>query len=360
MNKSTIFLFLFMTPFLGFGIWMGSEAVKTINKVEAAQSWTETPAEVKSCVLSSYRGSKGSRTYCVKGQFAYTVNSKKYHSFQVTFYSDGNDNMGNFHQRIFHQLESARLSKKTLPCWVNPENPDEAVLIRELRPEMIGFNLLFVVIFGGAAIGIMSGVVFSASGKRPINGKVRMRHSGVHRALLLSGVIIFAAALWVNWKALVLTGGNIASIWYLALALIPGLVLIGYGLYAWLRFAKFGVSELMISPSIIRLRDRINATVLIPRIVQGDFKGVLTCTHLYTTGSGKHRNTRRDSVWSEEMMSGGSPAGEQLTQVNFRFELRGGHVTEERGSDSYYWRLLVTSDLPGVDYKAEFDIMVVS
>jgi uncharacterized membrane protein YsdA (DUF1294 family) len=357
MSKGYWFLFLFLIPFLGFGIWMGSQTFKTINKVDAAQSWTETPAEVLSCVLKSHRGSKGSRTYCVTGQFAYTFNTKKYRSFQVTFYTDGNDNVGNFHQRIFHQLESARLSKKTLPCWVNPNNPDEAVLIRELRPEMIGFQLLFVVFFGGAALAIMAGVVFSHRGKKPINGKVRMRHSGIHRALLLSGGAVFAAVLWVNWKALVLTG-NIASMWYLGLFLIPGVVLIGYGLYAWLRFAKFGVSELMLSPSVIRLRDRINATVLIPRIVEGDFKGRLTCTHYYSTGSGKHRSTHHDVVWSEEMMSGGSPAGEQLTQVNFHFELRGGHVTEDRNDEGYYWRLLVTSDMPGVDYKAEFDIIV--
>jgi hypothetical protein len=45
--------------------------------------------------------------------------------------------------------------------------------------------------------------------------------------------------------------------------------------------------------------------------------------------------------------------------VILHFELTGGHVTEDRGNESYYWRLLVTSDLPGVDYKAEFDVIVV-
>jgi len=357
-NKGYFFLVLFMVPFLGVGVWMGSMAVRTINKVEAAQSWTETPAEILSCVLKSHRGSKGGRTYCVTGQFAYTYNEKKYRSFQVTFYSDGNDNIGNFHQRIFHQLESARLSKKTLPCWVNPNNPDEAVLIRELRPEMMGFQLIFVFAFGGAAIAILSGVAFSLGAKRSDNNKIRMRHSGIHRPLLVSGVASLAGGLWIVWKAWVLVG-NLSSTWYLLIALVPGVVLMGFGLYTWLRFTKFGVSELMLSPSILRLRDSLAATVLIPKIVEGDFKGRLTCTHQYTTGSGKHRNTHHDVVWSEEQVSPASPGGEQMTQVRFRFELRGGHITEERGSDSYYWRLLVTSDLPGVDYKAEFDVIVV-
>jgi len=357
-NKGYFFLMLFMIPFLGVGVWMGSMAVTTINKVEAAQSWTETPAEILSCVLKSHRGSKGGRSYCVTGQFAYTYNEKKYRSFQVTFYSYGNDNIGNFHQRIFHQLESARLSKKTLPCWVNPNNPDEAVLIRELRPEMMGFQLIFVFAFGGAAIAILSGVAFSLGAKRSDNNKIRMRHSGIHRPLLVSGVASLAGGLWIVWKAWVLVG-SLSSTWYLLIALIPGVVLMGFGLYTWLRFTKFGVSELMLSPSILRLRDSLAATVLIPKIVEGDFKGVLTCTHQYTTGSGKHRNTHHDVVWSEEQVSPASPGGEQMTQARFRFELRGGHITEERGNDSYYWRLLVTSDLPGVDYKAEFEVIVV-
>jgi hypothetical protein len=58
------------------------------------------------------------------------------------------------------------------------------------------------------------------------------------------------------------------------------------------------------------------------------------------------------------MTSNGSPAGEQLTQVILHFDLNGGHVTEDQNDAGYYWRLLVTSDLPGVDYKAEFDIIV--
>lgn len=357
-KKGYYFLVLFMIPFLGVGVWMGYETVTTINKVEAAQSWTETPAEITSCVLKSHRGSKGGRTYCVTGTFAYTVDGKPYRSNKVSFYT-GSDNVGTFHQRIFHQMESARLSKKTLPCWVNPENPDEVVIIRELRPEMMGFQLLFVFFFGGAAIAILSGVAFTFGDRRSDNNKIRMRHSGVHRPLLVSGVASLAGGLWIVWKAWVLVG-SLSSTWYLLISLIPGIVLMGFGLYTWLRFAKFGVSELMLSPSILRLRDTLAATVVIPKIVEGDFKGRLACTHQYTTGSGKHRNTHHDVVWSEEQVSPASPGGEQMTQARFRFELRGGHVTQESGNDTYYWRLLVTSDLPGVDYKAEFDIIVVA
>ena len=356
MIKGYSLLFLFMLPFLGIGIWMGYETVKTINQVEAAHAWTETPAEITSCVLESHRGSKGSVSYRIRGQFTYTFNGKKYRSDKVSFYTSS-DNVGRFHQRIFHQLESARLSKKTLPCWVNPKDPYEAVLIRDLRPEMMGFQLLFVFFFGGAAFAVLSGALFTAFKKGPNAGKIRMLHSGIHRPLLLAGGVTLGGGLWLVWKAVVLVG-SLSSTWYLLVALIPGVVLTGFGLYTWRRFAKFGVSELILSPSTIRINDRITATVLIPRLVEGDFKGRLACTHQYITGSGKHRKTHRNVVWSEEMMSSGSPGGEQMTQLPFRFELKGGHVTEERGDTSYYWRLLVTADRPGVDYKAEFDVTV--
>jgi hypothetical protein len=355
-----IFLILFMLPFLGIAIWMGFMTVQAVNQVEAARAWNEAPAEITSCILQRHRGSKGGYTYQVTADYTYTVDSKKYTSNKVSFYS-GSDNVGSFHQKTFSKLEAARHSKKPFPCWVNPANPEEVVLIRDLRPEMIGFQLIFVFMFGGAAIAVLLGTLSSGNSKRLSNGNIRMRSSGLHRSLLLSGLIADGVAGWLLWKVLTLVG--LAALpWYLWLCVLPGGVLTAYGVYAWMRFSKFGVSELMLSTSTIRLGDRMSATVMIPKMVEGEFKGVLACTHQYTTGSGKHRSTHHDVLWSSELMSGGTPTGAEMTHVAFHFELPvaslGVHPTQEMGSTKYYWRLSVTSDMPGVDYKAAFDIVV--
>jgi Protein of unknown function (DUF3592) len=357
MKKVSWFLVLFALPFLGVGLWMGYMAVESINKVEAARSWNEAPAEISSCVLERHRGKKGSVSYSLRADYTYTVDGRKHRSTKVCFYT-GSDNIGDFHRRTFYQLEAARLGKKTFPCWVNPKNPDEVVLIRDLRPEMMGFQLIFFFVFGGAAFAVLSAAAFSLGARQKDNVRIRMRNSWIHRPLLLAGIVTGGSAVWLLWKAIMLTG-NFASVWYLGIALIPGVILLGVGLYLWRRFAKFGVSELMLSPTIIRVGETVNATVAIPRLIEGDFKGVFSCTHQYTTGSGKHRTTHHVKVWSEEQTSSGSPGGESATQARFRFDIRAGHVTEDRGNESYYWRLLVTSDLPGVDYKAEFDVIVV-
>jgi hypothetical protein len=286
------------------------------------------------------------------------VDSKKYNSNKV-YFNFVSYNIGRFHQNTFHKLDTARLSKKSFPCWVNPANPEEVVLIRDLRPEMIGFQLIFVFAFGGAAIAVLLGTLSSGDSRRLSNGNIRMRSSGIHRSFLLGGLIADGVAGWLLWKVFMLIG--LASIpWYLWLCVLPGGILTACGVYFWMRFSKFGVSELMLSSSSVRLGDRLNATVMIPKMVEGEFTGVLACTHQYTTGSGKHRSTHHVVLWSSELMSGGSPAGADMTHVSFTFALPTGgcHVTQELGSTKYYWRLSVTSDMPGVDYKVAFDIVV--
>ena len=356
-----IFLMLFMIPFLGAGVWMGSMTFRELQKVEKARSWNETPAEINSCILQSHRGSKGGYTYQVTADYTYTVNSKKYRSSKVSFYS-GSDNVGNFHRNTFHKLETARLSKKAFPCWVNPENPEEVVLIRDLRPEMMTLQLLFVFLFGGAAIAVLCSTLFSYDSMRLSNGNIRMRKAKLYLPLLISAILTDAGTVWMFWKLMALIG-LLAIPWHLWLTIIPGLILTAVGVYMWRRFSKFGVSELMLSSTTIRLGDRITATVMLPKMVEGNFKGVLACTHQYTTGSGKHRSTHHDVLWSSELMSGGSPTGAEMTHVSFHFELPiaslGVQTTQDTGSTKYYWRLVVSSDMPGVDYKAEFDIVVV-
>lgn len=355
-----IFLTLLMIPFLGVAIWMGSMTFLNIQKVEKARFWNETKAEITSCNLQRHRGSKRGYTYCVEAQYTYTVDSKRYNSSKVSFYS-GSDNIGSFHQNTFRRIETARLSKKSFPCWVNPENPEEVVLIRDLRPEMMTFQLLFVFLFGGAGIAVLCATIFAYDSIRLSNGNILMRKAKLHLPLLISALLTDAGTAWMIWKLMTLIG-LVAIPWHLWLTIIPGLILTAVGVYMWRRFSKFGVSELMLSSTTIRLGDRVNATVLIPKMVEGDFKGVLACTHQYTTGSGKHRSTHHDILWSSELMCGGTPTGAEMTHVSFRFELPiaslGVHPTQEIGNTKYYWRLVVSSDMPGVDYKAEFDIIV--
>lgn len=363
MNKNTgtkLFLGLFMLPFLGVAIWMGAMTFQTVQDVERARSWNKVPAEITACVLHRHRGSKGGYSYSVTAQYTYEVDDKKFNANKVSFYS-GSDNIGRFHQNTFHRLETARHTKKSFPCWVNPENPAEAVLIRDLRPEMMAFHLLFVVMFGGVAIGLLCGTLISYDSKRLSNGNLRMRKAVLHRPVLFCALLADGGSAWLLWKVATVCGVS-AMPWYLLLTILPGLLLTIVGLYLWRRFSKFGISELMLASSTLRLGDRMSTTLLIPRMIEGDFKGVLTCTHQYTTGSGKHRSTHHDVLWRSELMSAGTPAGSDMTHVFFAFMLPsgagGGHVTQETGNTKYYWRLVVSSALPGVDYKAEFDIIV--
>jgi len=42
-----------------------------------------------------------------------------------------------------------------VPVWVNPSNPHESIIDRSLRPGLLAFKMVFVVMFGGFGVGLL-------------------------------------------------------------------------------------------------------------------------------------------------------------------------------------------------------------
>ena len=151
-NKAgALFLCLFGLPFSFVGLFALYMITSSVVEWQSAKSWIQTEAKINKIDLKTSRSNKGRSTSSVQGSFSYAFKEQNYTSEQITFWSMS-DNIGNFHKSNYKKLKR----KRKTTCYVNPENPQEAVIIRDLRVEMLGFFSLFLVIFGGFG--------FSASG----------------------------------------------------------------------------------------------------------------------------------------------------------------------------------------------------
>ncbi|HRZ83556.1 MAG TPA: DUF3592 domain-containing protein, partial [Candidatus Hydrogenedentes bacterium] len=86
---------------------------------------------------------------------------RKYRGDRVSMYT-GSDNVGSFHQRVHRQLKERWSGNRPYHCYVNPDNPSEAVLYRDLRIGLLAFHLVFGTVFGGFGILLIWGVVSMA------------------------------------------------------------------------------------------------------------------------------------------------------------------------------------------------------
>ena len=147
-------LLVFSLPFAAVGVFMLNKSVINILEWRAAKSWVETPATIIDLELASSTDSEGSTTYEALARYRYNAGGQDFEGARVALY-EGADNIGDFHQLVFDELRPYWQSGDTYRCFVDPKDPTRALLNREMRWGMIGFQMVFVVMFGGAGFGIM-------------------------------------------------------------------------------------------------------------------------------------------------------------------------------------------------------------
>ena len=155
-----------------------------------------------------------------------------------------------------------------------------------------------------------------------------------------------------------------AGMLFLALFPLAGLILIIAATYLTLRRRKYGVSLCRLERVPIALgatlRGEIQARVR--DLPAEGFRLVLSCVRRIVTGSGKHQSVREQIRWEDEQTIGSGIAmpGPDGVRIPFRFALPAdGDPTDDRNArDRMLWRLLVTADVPGIDYTARFELPV--
>jgi hypothetical protein len=383
-----VFLLLFSLPFIGFGSGLGYSAVSCLVKWQAMKSWDEVPATIRTANLdvkhktSHSNGSTStSTTYKVTASYTYNYKDHSYRGNRVTMHS-GSDSFS-YHREIYGELFRCKESGQTFRCYVNPENPSEAILFRAPRWEKVYSYFALMLLFGGAG----SGLFYKG---------LRNRHTKQQEDKLKA---LYPSESWLwkkEWrdgqisshsKSKMFSAAAGALIWNLMASL--GLILlygefrngnylvliflifpaVGIGLAIWavrliLHWFKFGQStfEMQAVPGVIggALRGRIHTKVNIKP--QDGFHLTLSCINRVTTGSGKQRKTRENVRWQDtcdiarEMYE--YDPSRSVIPVLFQIPYDCLETSDDNPKDTIFWRLKVSAKVPGVDYAATFEVPV--
>ncbi len=129
----------------------------------SSKNWVETPAVVEYSKVRSHKGDD-STTYSVDILYAYEFNGKAYKSNQYSFFDFSSSGY-----RSKNEIVSNHVKGKRVTAYVNPDDPIEAVLQREITAHAFwGLAMLIFVVVGA---GGMYGVWNSSRKKSDLSGR---------------------------------------------------------------------------------------------------------------------------------------------------------------------------------------------
>lgn len=162
---STLFL-------LAGGLALAKLAIIPMYRLIDARSWVETPCTIVSSKLASHTGknrpkSSTKTTYSIEILYTYQVDGKRYQSDQYNFAVLST----NTSVQSRRQIVKDHPPGKTTVCYVNPRDPEDAVLSREWSREMFWglFPLIFVFV---GTLGVLYCCGWIGSKGRPQVGAV--------------------------------------------------------------------------------------------------------------------------------------------------------------------------------------------
>ena len=331
------------------------------------QDWVQAPAQLQDIELKSHHGDD-STTYNVVARYQYDYAGQSYSADRVGI-SGGSDNIGKWQ----HDTYSRMRSQRPFQVWVNPDDPTEAVFDREIRWELLGFKLAFVLAFGGFGGGLLWYLIHQKSKKRltgvPLWQALPEWRSNEIRSkakLTMYFVWIFA----IVWNAISapvvfivpgeFTRGNHAVLIALLFPL-TGAGLLYYAVKTTLNWRRFGPTPLSLDPFPGQIGGRVAGKVelRLPYTPRHRFRATLSCNHVYVRRSGKHSSTRRDLRWQDEQWATVEP-GARGTRVRFEFHTDAGlPESSDPGNRSHdEWALQLHGDLRGPDFDRSWTIPV--
>lgn len=358
--------------------------VRSVQKYFSAKDWPATPCEIVSSSVGHHRGSEGGTTYSVDITYRYQVQGRDFQSDTYSLMA-GSSSGRSSKERVVAQYPAG----SNAVCYVNPEDPTDALLSRELSPWLlIGlvpglFLLVGVVGLGSTARSALRGVLNRSAGPilpgvatavanapvvPPSVGPVALNPG--YSPLAKLGGAVFIALFW-NGIVSVFAWFVISSFingkpeWILTIFITPfvliGLLLIGLVGSAFLNLFNPRV-RLTVSSQTIPIGGKLDANWSFngssSRIKR--FKLTLEGREETTRGHGKNRRTNREVFVSLPLVDTIDP--QQIAQGRASVEIPVEHKhTEDDGDRKVVWTLKAAGEIPRYpDFEEEYELTVLA
>lgn len=377
-------LMLFALPFALIGIAAAYLTFSLLFHFFEASSWVEVPAVIEQIELVSSSAKQGASVR-IDGRFTYEFEGKSYAAATIDL-ARSSDNLGSFQRDLFKSLNQSKKTGAKVTAFVNPANPEQAVLNRELRLTLISGYLVFAILFGGTGIGLIAGSILSIRENRIIAnleknspgegwkyrqdwaaGYIRSNAGSVTAIYSALAVFILAMTtpLLVVIPGEVINKGN-----YLALVALVfpalGVLFVFFAIRSAAVWKRFGGARLVPAAMPLRRGKEIRATIelnshLPPEVTQvGGTVQCLKSKSVRQRSSGKNRTSNETFTLLSESCSGRVQAGTGGSQIVFTLNLPRALPTSslDPGPETIAWKLSVNTPLKGANLDLDFDLPV--
>ncbi len=309
---------LFGLPFILAGLAVGAFLYfPAISSWWSSRSWVEVPCWIETAELKASHGNKGGTTYRAEASYRYEFDRRSYHGDEVSFFS-GSDNMGDFQERAFQQLQSVKGKKRPFLCFVNPSNPEQTVLFRDLRWGLLLLMSIFPTLFPLAGCLVSIGG-WRQSRKAGLSQKLAAQHTGepwrwrsewegdtIHATKdglpFILGVAGWILAVQLPLSLAVILGGEIAKSGLATLALLPAMLALIPLFFAWKRVKSrlaFGHPSLQLKHLPARTGSTLAGDLRFDRVLSpvSTISVRVLCQRHITRRSGDSRTTAKETIW---------------------------------------------------------------
>jgi hypothetical protein len=404
---------LFGLIFLGAGLFfMWQFAGTTFVSWQTMQGWQTSQAQ-----LLEVSGSNNQ----AHARYRYEVSGVFYESQRVSV-TEFNDNIGDYQDKLTWRLSKMHQAGQAISIWVNPLDPTQAVIDRNMRwglfAFMVGFCSIFVLI--GLFIVIMSIKPSNTSAKQALPNLKALRkeweqtvkssdnketfveyrqrriqqnnqqqvdsqnqanwknRKGWQQAKIKSNA---RNAVWINWGFAIFVNaffapfaldipreiakGNYAMLLVLVFALV-GVLLIYRAIKSTLEYQRFGKVVFEMDPYPGAIGGHVGGHVLVPKLAyellnapNASCSVRLECVYSYVSGSGDNRSRQENIRWAQQ----GEPKVKRRgsgVALGFRFDVPD-HLPSsdvEQKTAYNFWRLTIKADIKGVDLNREYNLPV--
>jgi len=399
--------------FAGGGLFFASQtALPTWQDWYAMQSWQ--PAQAR---LLSVSGSENQ----TKASYRYRTNGVTYQNDRV-YVASSNDNIGSYHADLRARLKRQQRAGEPIGIWINPIDPQQAVIDRDMRwglfALMSGFCSIFI--FVGLLLAYASMTAKNDAGgfKRPSLSALRKEwkrrqqdpafkesflefsrsraaeleqqakgetatipwqtRKGWESPNIRSEAKKSAIFFWVfaiGWNAVsspmlfALRGevekGNYAALLGLLFP-VAGAFLLYKAIATTLELRRFGKVFVEMDPFPGAIGGHVGGRIRVSRLASNavfepsaHFSVRLECVYSYMSGSGDSRSRKENIKWAEQGQPRPESAGQGVT-LAFRFDVPDGlPEADVDQTDAYhFWRLTAKAELAGVDLNRQYNLPV--